>query len=194
MILVAMSTKLPAPGDLETVRQFVNTVDIEDGTDQLTSRDRLASWYESKGLAEPAAAVSESDFEEAIGARQALRSLLIANHGDPVDVSAVAVLNGALRRWPFILQFPADGRGRPGLAVAGTGDGLARLLAIVFQSIADGTWLRLKICRSDACQWAFYDHSRNRSGSWCSMAVCGNRTKVRAYQARAKARKGQKQR
>ena len=34
------------------------------------------------------------------------------------------------------------------------------------------------------CRWAFYDYSRNRSASWCSMQLCGNRTKTRAYRRR----------
>jgi len=54
----------------------------------------------------------------------------------------------------------------------------------VATAIADGSWARLKVCRSDSCRWAFYDASKNRSGAWCTMAVCGNRNKVRAYQRR----------
>lgn len=46
----------------------------------------------------------------------------------------------------------------------------------------DGTWQRLKACRE--CSWAFYDHSKNVAGSWCSMKVCGGRVKQRAYYAR----------
>jgi predicted RNA-binding Zn ribbon-like protein len=49
-------------------------------------------------------------------------------------------------------------------------------------AMLDGTWSRLKACRE--CRWAFYDHSRNGAGSWCSMAVCGSRVKQRAYHAR----------
>jgi hypothetical protein len=33
-------------------------------------------------------------------------------------------------------------------------------------------------------RWAFYDHARNRSRTWCSMDACGNRAKARAYRAR----------
>jgi predicted RNA-binding Zn ribbon-like protein len=50
--------------------------------------------------------------------------------------------------------------------------------------MSDGTWARVKACRAEDCRWAFYDFSRNRSGTWCDMAVCGNRAKVRAYRAR----------
>jgi predicted RNA-binding Zn ribbon-like protein len=54
----------------------------------------------------------------------------------------------------------------------------------VAAAAADGTWERAKACRADDCRWAFYDQSRNRSARWCDMAVCGNRTKVRAYRAK----------
>jgi predicted RNA-binding Zn ribbon-like protein len=47
---------------------------------------------------------------------------------------------------------------------------------------------RLRACRRDACQWVFYDASRNRSGVWCSMDVCGARTKMAAYRRRARRR------
>jgi predicted RNA-binding Zn ribbon-like protein len=46
----------------------------------------------------------------------------------------------------------------------------------------DGTWGRLKACRN--CHWSFYDRSPNRSATWCSMQLCGNRTKTRAYRRR----------
>lgn len=53
--------------------------------------------------------------------------------------------------------------------------------------VLNDTWPRLKACREDTCRWAFYDHSKNRSGHWCSMEVCGARHKARQYRARHKA-------
>src|ERR671933_384799 len=41
----------------------------------------------------------------------------------------------------------------------------------------DGSWRRLKACPHERCGWAFYDRSRNQSSQWCSMRICGNRTK-----------------
>jgi predicted RNA-binding Zn ribbon-like protein len=49
-----------------------------------------------------------------------------------------------------------------------------------------GEWDRFKICPADACRWAFFDRSRNRSRTWCSMQVCGNREKARAWRERAR--------
>jgi predicted RNA-binding Zn ribbon-like protein len=48
-------------------------------------------------------------------------------------------------------------------------------------AMLDGSFSRLKICPGPDCDWAFYDHSRNQSGRWCSMAVCGGRVKARAH-------------
>ena len=61
---------------------------------------------------------------------------------------------------------------------------LARILGLTYTAMADDTWPRLKACRKHSCQWAFYDQSKNRSRTWCSMKVCGNRTKARAYRER----------
>jgi predicted RNA-binding Zn ribbon-like protein len=58
------------------------------------------------------------------------------------------------------------------------------LLAIVHEAIGKGHWERLKACREHTCEWAFYDHTKNRSGAWCNMQVCGNRAKARAYRER----------
>jgi len=77
-----------------------------------------------------------------------------------------------------------DGRAELAPAAGGVDSSLARLLAIISSAMADGTWSRLKACRDDDCQWAFYDRSKNRSGTWCTMAACGNRSKARAYRKR----------
>jgi predicted RNA-binding Zn ribbon-like protein len=73
----------------------------------------------------------------------------------------------------------AVGPGRDGVEGA-----LARLAAAMMTCLAEGTWTRLKVCQEDTCRWAFLDTSKNRSRAWCSMRVCGNRTKTRAYRAR----------
>ena len=61
---------------------------------------------------------------------------------------------------------------------------LGTMLAAIADSMHDGHWQRMKACRNERCRWVFYDHSRNRTGTWCSMRICGNRNKVRAHRAR----------
>ncbi len=72
------------------------------------------------------------------------------------------------------------------MPVAGGFDGaLGAIVAAIHAGVADGTWPRLKACERDVCRWAFYDQSKNRSGHWCSMSVCGQREKNRrAYRRR----------
>jgi predicted RNA-binding Zn ribbon-like protein len=63
--------------------------------------------------------------------------------------------------------------------------GLDWLLAAVARSaaelIAEGTGARLRLCANPHCGLFFYDKSRTHRRRWCSMAVCGNRSKVAAF-------------
>lgn len=63
--------------------------------------------------------------------------------------------------------------------------GLDWLLAAVARSgaeiIAEGARARLRLCANPHCGLFFYDNSRTRRRRWCSMAVCGNRSKVAAF-------------
>ncbi len=63
--------------------------------------------------------------------------------------------------------------------------GLDWLLAAVARSgaeiIAEGNRARLRLCANPHCGLFFYDNSRTRQRRWCSMAVCGNRSKVAAF-------------
>jgi predicted RNA-binding Zn ribbon-like protein len=61
---------------------------------------------------------------------------------------------------------------------------LGLLLALVARAMLDGTWHRLKVCPGEDCGWMFFDHSRNQSGRWCSMSVCGGREKAKAHYRR----------
>jgi len=71
------------------------------------------------------------------------------------------------------------------VSVATDGDALDRVVAIALGAMLDGSFARLKACRN--CHWSFYDYSPNRSATWCSMQLCGNRKKTRAYRARKRA-------
>ena len=173
-----------APGKLETVRQFINSVDLEHVSDDLSSASALADWMSSHGLG-PVSRASSEDLGHAVELREALRELLLGHHGDyETDPRAAGVVEEAARRARLELRFAADGAASVEPAASGVDAALGRLLAVVAEAQADGTWERLKACPWETCRWAFYDHSKNRSGVWCNMAVCGNRAKARAYRER----------
>ena len=48
-----------APGDLELIERFVNTLDVERGSDELGDRARLTAWLGAAGLAPAGAAIDE---------------------------------------------------------------------------------------------------------------------------------------
>ncbi len=160
-----------APESLRIVQTFVNTVNLERGDDW------LADWFEQQGVT-----ASRRELERARVVREAVRELLYANNRQPVaGEPSWAVLAAAADAASFSIDLA-----RPELvARAGGSDGaVGRVLAVSFLAMLDGSWPRLKCCRNHHCRWAFYDNSKNRSASWCSMQLCGNRTKTRAYRAR----------
>jgi predicted RNA-binding Zn ribbon-like protein len=175
----------PAPGALETVRAFVNTLDIDDAIEDLARPADLARWLaEHELLGGASVRPTGEDLRHATQLREALRAHLLAHHGQPLDPADVAVLDAAAGRARLTLRFTGDDETVLVPAAGGVDGALGRLLAIVKDAIDDGSWQRLKVCPADNCLWAFYDASRNRSAVWCDMRVCGNRAKVRGYRER----------
>jgi predicted RNA-binding Zn ribbon-like protein len=179
-----MAKERPAPGDLELVRGFVNTRDIEERHDELNTPAELHEWLVSHGLLAPDEAVGGADLRRALKLREALRAVALTNNGAPVDPAAAETLDAAARHARLGARFLADGGAALEPAAHGVDAALGRLLAIVYAAMLDGTWLRLKACRNSDCHWIFYDATKNRSGAWCEMGVCGNRAKARSYRAR----------
>ena len=135
-----------APRKLATLQAFVNTLDLEEGTDQLGSPAALASWLAGAGLAAPDAAASQAELDQAMTLREALRGVLRSHVSHP----------------------PAADAGEPANRLRSTAARLPAGIAV-------------------DSQWAFYDRSPARTGCWCSMQICGARSKSRAYRRRAAA-------
>jgi predicted RNA-binding Zn ribbon-like protein len=176
-----------APGDLAQVREFVNTLDIDEGLDALSTPGELAAWLEERELLEPGADVGPADLRRTRLFREALRSVLLShNDGRPVPKDATRVMDDVAARARLRLRVGADASAQLEAEGRGVDGALGRLLVIVYRAMENETWQRLKACRADTCQWAFYDRSKNRSGHWCSMEVCGSRHKAQQYRERRK--------
>lgn len=173
----------PAPGRLALLQRFVNTVDREHGREMLYSPARLVAVLAELGLVPAGTSATRADLERAHELRGALQALAFANNGVPVPAGAERAVERAAAAGALGVRFVS---GRPELvgAARGVSGALATLAGIQAEAVAAGTWSRLKACRREICGWLFYDRSRNRSARWCDMAVCGNRTKTRAYRAR----------
>jgi len=176
------SVREPGPG-LRLLQEFVNTNDIEGGEDELATPELLSAWLAARQKLDPSQPADDAALRRAIAVREGLRELGGANNGEPADRDRLEALNQASALLPMVVDVgPDDWRLRP---VSGGVDGfLAEVMGSLARSMADGSWGRVKACRRDTCRWLFFDQSRNRSGTWCSMAGCGSRMKARAYRAR----------
>ncbi len=169
------------PEQLHLVESFANSIDHDSGQDDLESPERFGRWLADHGF--PDVRPTADDLAFAVGMRGALRDELMAHHDDMPAVDARARLDGYAARIPLRASF---GGGPATLVPAG--EGLHALLGAVLAAMVlaerEGRWHRLKLCREDTCQVVFFDHSKNRSKTWCSMQVCGNRNKTRSYRGR----------
>ncbi|HEV7980772.1 CGNR zinc finger domain-containing protein [Amycolatopsis sp.] len=156
-----MSVQPAQTGDASLVVDFLNTFDIEEKTDLLTEPAQWRRWAAERGL-------KPDPISEALEVRDALR----ASVGDP-RLPAVAT------RTAVHIELTLGG---PVLAADNV---VGAVLAAAARLAVLEDWRRVKICPADDCLWAFFDHSRNRSRTWCSMSACGNREKARAWRARA---------
>jgi predicted RNA-binding Zn ribbon-like protein len=173
------SGRAPAPEPLRLVQEFVNTLDAEEGRDLLADRRTFTAWLQQQGPAVTGPPPTHRDIAAATELREALRALLRTNAGGDPDAEAATLVNRMAAEVPVRVEVGPDGAA----TLQGTGV-LAAVLAAAGTAMLDGTWPRLKACVDPGCGWAFYDRSRNRSGQWCDMAVCGSRHKVRAYRSR----------
>jgi predicted RNA-binding Zn ribbon-like protein len=174
-----------APGRLELVRQFINTADLEPGEDELTDLPALMAWLRERRLIGARERLESGDLERALEVREALRQVLAdRGAGEAIDERAIRALNAHPACVQMRVRFDAAGAPRLEPVGGGLEGALAELFAVIERAAADGSWGRLKVCADHGCRWAFYDNSKNRSRSWCNMAVCGNRAKAREFRRR----------
>ena len=166
---------------LGLVQAFVNTVDLQDGPEELTDPNTLQAWLVARRLLEPGAPVGDTDLKHAIALREAIRGLIAANAGGRVYPVDLATLNEAATRSHLRPRFGTDGKARLEPDATGVVGALGRIVAAMYAAMATPDWRRLKLCGSSTCRWAFYDRSKNRSSRWCTMASCGNREKARRF-------------
>lgn len=175
-----------APGALEDVRGFLNTWSIPNDTRVATDElPRLAvdplAWAEQVS-AYPLQA--GDDLSTLLALRLDLRAAC-ASHADDRE---------RLQHWFEKIALHASLETTEGVTAVrlrcGQPSWLGFALATVANAIASGEWARLKSCGD--CQWTFYDHTRNASKRWCTMAkgspdgrACGTIAKVSAFRQRA---------
>jgi predicted RNA-binding Zn ribbon-like protein len=182
-----------APGPLALVQTFINShydLERDRGADLLATPQSLAAWLERQRL--PARPLTLDDVERARAVREGLRALAASNGHSRVRAATDSLhrLNQAAAGAAFEAHFSDNGITLAPAEKDPLDQALAIILATTARAMIDGTWARLKVCPGEHCGWAFYDHSRNQSGRWCSMSVCGGRAKARNHYWRQHARDG----
>jgi predicted RNA-binding Zn ribbon-like protein len=175
-----------APGRLELLQRFINSHNPKPPEwERIGTKDEAQAWLQAKRLVAAGERISEADAARLHELREAIRALAIANQGGHPDPTAVEVVRKAAG--PARLRVAIDDGGRTALEPEPRGiDGaVATLLGILHEAQLSGQWARMKACRE--CEYVFFDRSNNRSGTWCAMSICGNRTKNRAYHQRRRA-------
>ncbi|MFE3166057.1 CGNR zinc finger domain-containing protein [Streptomyces sp. NPDC059224] len=185
----------PAPGGLAFVQDLLNTLSagrprepdlLQTADDARAWLDQaLRSWSAATHRPAPTVELTAEDVRGLLGFREDLARSLHAQHeGDtapePAPVASLLTLPTALR---------LDEHGTVRAEPRGTGWRQAASLALIeiLQAQCTDTLRRLKTCRNPRCLTAFYDRSRNNSGVWHDVHVCGNAANLRNYRARKRA-------
>lgn len=159
------STAIDNDRDIELVLAFLNTCDAETGTELLADPRAWHDWCVERGwqTAPEASAAQE--------VRDLLRTAITCGENTATVMSAAP-------RWPARVDLTT------GVPVVTGQDAVGAILTAAARLVTAGQWERVKICPAEDCLWAFFDRSRNRSRTWCSMRVCGNRKKARSWRER----------
>jgi predicted RNA-binding Zn ribbon-like protein len=185
------------PEEIRLVNEFLNTVDLErfgehaekseKEREALSSPTRLGSWLVSRGLLGKDETVGGQDLQLALELRDGLRAAAAANSGPargrPAGLS--------FEELPLVVRLGGDSKPELASAEGGVKGALGSILADVAVAASRGTWARMKICAAEDCRWAYYDHSKSRTGRWCAMETCGNRHKTRRYRQRKRVSAGE---
>jgi predicted RNA-binding Zn ribbon-like protein len=177
----------PAPGELALVQAFVNSnhdLASPGGGETFLTTEGLRDWLGERGLLGSRQRISGQDLDRALAVREGLRALAFANNDQDLDVDAIDAMRRASQGATSTIRIEPEGPVFAPDTAAGMDAAIGHLLAITARAMIDGTWRRVKACPGRHCGWVFYDQSRNQSARWCSMTVCGDREKARAYYQR----------
>lgn len=177
----------PAPGRLAFVQAFLNSFfDLEEhwGQDLFATPTGLQRWLGQRGL--PLGRITRAELVRVLVIREGLRAVLAEHNGVPPDPAVRVALREATQGLSAAFTLEDGGDIAPAPACAGVAGALGLLLAVIHESQTAGSWTHLKTCPGHDCGWVFFDNSRNGGSTWCSMQVCGNREKARAYRRRSR--------
>ncbi|MGA9008453.1 MAG: ABATE domain-containing protein [Xanthobacteraceae bacterium] len=185
---------------------FLNSIatPVDTPVDWLDSGDGLLKWLAQAKLVpvnalnalKARAMPDELDkiADQARALREWFRGFVRKHMGRPLPPKALrelGPLNRILGRDEAFSQISRDGDGdRLELRVMRRWRSPESLLLpigeILARFVCDEDFTHVKACEGHSCTLVFADHTRRRARRWCSMAICGNRTKQAAHRNRLK--------
>lgn len=175
---------------------FLNTEAMLDGqpADLMRDGDDLLRWLAESGLAtksearilrQAGASARASWLKESHRLRAGLRAMFSrVAEGQPLRQADLDRINEVLASTTGTMRLePGDPQPTLQLqAHAVTPPFLVARATAAFLASADLTLVRR--CQGEGCILFFYDTTKSHTRRWCSMATCGNRTKVKAHYVR----------
>jgi len=170
---------------------LLNSTPILAGVEQdlLATAEQFQRWLVAAGLPVPDPAAQEQARRTLVALRQRLRAAFDAlRQTGTVSKTAADAVNLLLAqaRIELRLEVAANGAQLVEIFDPGTG-GPAATVAQDFARFAaahPAAKARLKACANPACNMVFFDFGKNATRRWCSMALCGNREKIKRYRTR----------
>jgi predicted RNA-binding Zn ribbon-like protein len=167
------------------VQALVNTLNAEAGRDLLGTAAEAARWLTTARLMPAGSRLTGTEYSALVELREAIRQVLSGHTDRRHDPEAASRLTMALAVCRLALAVDPVGGA---CLVSADHDPFSRVIGgvavVIAEAAATGTWARLKCCPGKRCGWAFYDRSASSRSRWCSMQVCGVRSKMRAYRGR----------
>ena len=183
---------------------FVNTLDERPSREP---KELLKSYTDLARFAEDTGIMEISDLDElakrslmdpeaaahalraAIEQREAIHAIVAAvMKKQPIPAKELAQLNGHVQyaaEHSYLVK--RNGKFEWQFDRLGGFDAIAwRIARAAAELLASDQLAFVRACSSKTCQWLFLDTSKNHRRRWCSMKLCGNRTKAQRYYARQK--------
>ena len=169
-----------APGGLELVRRFCNSLNRENGADRFAQARSFDDWLASEGR--PRTNPTSDDLDIVAAAREAIHDITLGNQTGAPAPGAWSALAEALTGTTCRLVATSDRLALSASSPSATLAFLVELALTCMRARDEGTMQRLKSCAH--CEWTIYDASKNQSGRWCSASACGGRHNARSYRRR----------
>jgi predicted RNA-binding Zn ribbon-like protein len=170
-----------APGDLALVQGLLNTRSTASRFPDLLDNESTAENWLNEGLREWGELTGSSATPQTVTARGLTE---LRNLRDRVRTYVQGDRAGVRIDQPIAVVSNDDGT----LRTQPTGVGIRLVESAVWGAVLMAqdrdSLRRLKLCRNELCGSAFYDRSKNNSGVWHDVHVCGNAANLRASRAR----------